>query len=125
MNKYMSSLREREGASKKRPVRRTHSASRLVYGVESQRIKTADTPIILPVNKIVEQEDIVNNKIPLLISRPTMTELGFIIDAKIEEIKVDGTNYVLKLGTTVSGHFKIPICRMIKQDCHVTLNTER
>ena len=92
MNKYMSSLREREGASKKRPVRRTHSASRLVYGVESQCIKTADTPIILPVNKIVEQEDIVNNKIPLLISRPTMTELGFIIDAKIEEIKVDGTN---------------------------------
>ena len=125
MNKYMSSLREREGASKKRPVRRTHSASRLVYGVESQRIKTADTPIILPVNKIVEQEDIVNNKIPLLISRPTMTELGFIIDAKIEEIKVDGTNYVLKLETTVSGHFKIPICRMIKQDCHITLNIER
>ena len=124
MYECMSSLREREGASKKRPVRRTHSASRLVYGVESQRIKTADTPIILPVNKIVEQEDIVNNKIPLLISRPTMTELGFIIDAKIEEIKVDGTN-CLKLGTTISGHFKIPICRMIKQDCHVTLNIER
>ena len=125
MNEYMSSLREREGASKKRPVRRTHSASRLVYGVESQRIKTAETPIILPVKKIVEQEDIVNNKIPLLISRPTMTELGFIIDAKREEIKVDGTNYVLKLGTTISGHFQIPICHMIKQDCHVTLNIER
>ena len=54
-----------------------------------------------------------------------MTELGFIIDAKREEIKVDGTNYVLKLGTTILGHFKIPICRMIKQDCHVTLNIER
>ena len=57
--------------------------------------------MLLPGNKIVEQEvDIVNNKIPFLISQPTMMELGFIIDMKRGVIKGDGTN-VLKLGTTV------------------------
>ena len=38
-----------------------------------------------------------------------MTELGFIIDTKRGEIKTDRTNDVLKLATTVSGHFKMPI----------------
>ena len=44
--------------------------------------------MLFPGNKIVEQEiDIANNKIPLLINRPTMTELGFAIDKKRGEIK--------------------------------------
>ena len=30
-----------------------------------------------------------------------------------------------KSGATVSGHFKMPIFRMTKQECHVTLNIER
>ena len=53
---------------------------------------------LYPGNTIVEQEvDIMNNKIPLLISRPTMTKLGFINDTKRGEIKVDGTNDVLEV----------------------------
>ena len=38
-----------------------------------------------------------NNKIPLLISRPAMTKLGFINDTKRGEIKVEGTNDVLEV----------------------------
>ena len=51
--------------------------------------------------------------------------VGFIIDTKRREIKVEGTNDVLKLGTTVSGYFKMPMCHMTKQEHHVTLNIER
>ena len=81
MNEYMASLIETERASIKRSERSTQSAYRVGDGVESQSIKTLDTPMLLPGNKIVKQEvDIVNNKIPLLISRPRMTDLGFIID---------------------------------------------
>ena len=42
-----------------------------------------------------------NNKIPLLISRATLTKLGFISDTKRGEIKVDGTNDVLKSGLQI------------------------
>ena len=35
------------------------------------------------------------------------------------------TNDALKLQTTASGHYKMPICHMVRQECNVTLNTER
>ena len=121
----MASLTEPEHASIKRSEQSTQFAYRFGDGVESQSIKTVDIPMLLLGNKIVEQKvNIVNNKIPLLISRPTMTELGFIIDTKRGDFQLDSTN-VFKLGTTVSGHFKMIICCITKQECHVTLNIER
>ena len=125
MNEYMASLTSSEHASIERSEPSTQSAYRFRDGAESQSIKTVDILILFPGNKIVELEvDIMNNKSCLLISQPMMTELGFITDTKRGEIKVDDTNDVLKLGTTASGHFKMSICCMTKQECHARLNNE-
>ena len=69
--------------------------------------------------------DVVTHKIPLLISNPTMKALGFIINKRKGEIHVDGTSDNMKPVSTLSGHFKMPICHTTREDCNVTFNVER
>jgi len=61
--------------------RKTSSAYRFGDGVETCSVKNVDIPMLIPRNQLVKLEvDVVNNKIPLLISCPTMKEFRFVID---------------------------------------------
>ena len=53
-----------------------------------------------------------------------MSKLGFIIDTERNEIRFKNSNEVLKLGSTESGHYKVPICGMV-QEYNITVNSDR
>jgi len=126
MEEYLASLTEQERVEVVKTERKTSSAYRFGDGVETRSVKTVDIPMLIPGNQLVKLEvDVVNNKIPLLISCPTMKKFGFVIDTKHDELHLEGTNDVLKLGSTVSGHYKMPICSTVKHNCNVTFNVDR
>ena len=126
MVEYLASLTESERLEVGTTERNTTSAYRFGDGVETRSLKTVDIPVQIPGKRSVKLEvDVVDNKIPLLISCPTMKKFGFVIDTKHDELRVEGTDDVLKLGTTVSGHYKMPISQMVKHECNVTLNVDR
>ena len=126
MNEFVASLPVDEQTKVMKSERKTASSYRFGDGVETQSTKTVDIPILISGNKKTYIEvDVVMNKIPLLISNPTMKSLGFIINTRKGEIHVDGTSDSMKLGSTLSGHFKMPICHTTREDCNITFNVER
>ena len=66
--------------------------------------------------------DVVDSQIPLLISRPTMTELGMILDLKKHRVEFDGT--VHALGFSKSGHYTLPVCEWVDESCNVVFHMD-
>ena len=64
--------------------------------------------------------DIVENNVPLLISRPVMSKLGMMIDAKNHTVTVDGK--VFKMATNMAGHYVIPVHEAAQEHCNVVLH---
>ena len=60
------------------------------------------------------QTDVVDSDIPLLLSRPDMKRLGLQINIKNDTAKICGK--VIDIGTTISGHYFIPI-----KDCNISI----
>ena len=60
------------------------------------------------------------NDIPLLISRPTMTQLGMILDTANHTVNVEGKQFNLEF--TESGHYTIPVCKWTNQDYNVVFH---
>ena len=54
----------------------------------------------------------VENDLPLLISRPVMTQLGMILNTENHTVTIEGKLFNLEF--TESGHYTIPICEWTK-----------
>ena len=83
MTEYLASLSDTERTSAVSTERFSSSIYRFGDGVESTSLKRYDISMYIPGNKLIKLEvDVVENKIPLLISKKTMKQLGFVIDEK-------------------------------------------
>lgn len=80
MDEYLSTLNQEEFEKVKRSERKTNSVYRFGDGVESKSDKTLDLPALIGNKMMTIEVDVVDNKIPLLISKPTMRKLGMKID---------------------------------------------
>ena len=69
-----------------------------------------------------EAIDVVENDIPLLISRPTMTEIGMVLDTANHTVSVNGHQFPLDFNQ--SGYYTIPVCEWTNQDCNVIFHME-
>ena len=67
--------------------------------------------------------DVVENGIPLLISRPTMTQLGMILNTADHTVTVAGIKFNLEFNQ--SGHYTIPVCDWINQDSNIVFHLDR
>ena len=78
-------------------------------------------PLTVPMTifgkKIKLQVNVVENNIPLLISRPTMTQLGMILDTANHMVSIEGKQFNLEF--TESGHYTIPVCEWTNQDYNI------
>ena len=55
--------------------------------------------------------EVVNNNIPLLLGRPSMTELRMILDTRNHCIDIDGRKF--KVDISASGHYVIPVSEFV------------
>ena len=122
IEEYLSTLTKEELQKVKDSERKSNSAYRFGDGVESKSMKTLDLPAIIGNKKFLIEVDIVENQIPLLISKPTMSKIGMKIDFAKNIAIVDGET--LKLDCTSSGHYCLPVSCFVREDCKVVLNVD-
>ena len=70
--------------------------------------------------KIYVDVEVVENDIPLLIGRPTMTKLGIILNTMSHSVTVD--DHVYPLSFSKSGHYAISVSPWTDESCHVVFH---
>ena len=123
VEEYLSKLTKEELDKVKSSERKTNSVYRFGDGVESKSVKTLNLPVLIGNKSLIIEVDVVDNKIPLLISKPTMSKLGMKIDFANHVAVVKGQS--MKLGCTSSGHYCLPISCFVREDCKIVLNVDR
>ena len=122
LEEYLVTLTDEERASALESKKQNNTVYRFGDGKESK----SNFEICLPArvwNKSVNiLVDIVDNDIPLLISRPLMSELGLVIDTRKHEAVVDGKRHELIL--TKTGHYSVPLCPFVDENVRVVLHAE-
>ena len=66
--------------------------------------------------------EVVDNNIPLLLGRPSMTELRMILDTKNHCIDIDGRKF--KVNISASVHYVIPVSEFVSKDTKIVLHME-
>ena len=121
-DEYVSMLtnREREEVLKSATV--SSSLYRSGDGKEIRSKHEITVPMTICGKKIKLQVDVVENNIPLLISRPTMTQLRLILDTANHMVTIEGKQFNLEF--TESGHYTIPVCEWTNQDYNVVFHVD-
>ena len=89
-------------------------------GVESESLKMVSLPVKIGGKQRNIYVDVVTNDIPLLISKPTMLEIGMKID--FSSTQIDGKTVKLKCNS--SGHYIIPLTELAHEGCIVVSHVE-
>jgi len=92
-------------------------------GKESRSEKLLTIPLSIGGKNITMEVDVVSNDIPLLISKPSMTKLGMIVDFG-NHIATMSNGKLLKLKCNSAGHYTIPVCEWTNENCNVVLHLE-
>ena len=92
-------------------------------GNETRSKHEITVPMTICGRRIQIVVDVVENGIPLLISRPTMTQLGMILNTADHTVTVAGKKFNLEFNQ--SGHYTIPVCDWMNQDCNIVFHLDR
>ena len=85
-------------------------------GVESQSFKQVKILVLIGEQELLLDVDVVDNDIPLSISKPTMTKMGMKIDFLNHEVTIG--NQRIKLECNKSGHY---VLLLAYEECKVNL----
>ena len=66
--------------------------------------------------------EVVDNNIPLLLGRPSMTELRMVLDTSKHHIDIDGRKF--KVDISASGHYVIPVSEFTSNNTEIVLHME-
>ena len=104
----------REGASK--------SVFRFGDGVETKGKKCVTVPVIVGYKKLLLDIEVVDNDIPLLISKGAMKQMNMKIDFSKDTATIEGEE--IKLQCTSTGHYCLPITNITldREDVNVVLH---
>ena len=103
----------------------TKSVFRFGDGIEAKGIKCVTVPIVVGPKKLLIDIDVVNNDIPLLISKGAMKQMGMKLDFSRDTATVDG--HEIKLYCTSTGHYCLPITNVSldRNDINVVLHLQQ
>ena len=122
IDEYLQLLSETE----RNTVEKSATSSKTLYrfgdGIESRSKKVIRIPMNIYGKQITVEVDVVDNEIPLLISRPTMSRLGMVVDTRQHCVEIDGK--VFKLEFNTSGHYVIPVSEWADESCNVVFHLE-
>ena len=91
-------------------------------GVESQSLKQVKILVLTGEQELLLDTDVVDQNIPLLISKPTMTKMGMKIDFLNHEVTTG--NQRIELECNKSGHYVLPFLSLAHEDCKVIFHLE-
>ena len=105
MNEYLNTLPKDKLESVE--VANSNSTYRFGDGKETKAVKTIKTPVIIGNKNYVMEVDVVDNEIPLLISKKSMKRMGMTLNFKNDTANVGEKD--IPLYCTKSGHYSIPL----------------
>ena len=121
-DEYVSMLTNQERQEVLKSAKVSSSLYRFGDGKEIRSKHEITVPMTICGKKIKLQVDVVENDIPLLISRPTMTQLGMILDTANHMVTIERKQFNLEFNE--SGHYTIPVCEWTNQDYNVVFHLE-
>ena len=112
MEAYLDQLSKRDRAS----VKTVPSNTRFRFGdgVESVSSKLMTIPVVIGKVKVPIEVNIVDNEIPLLLSRRSMKKAGCKLDFSTDSVTMLGQS--IKLISTQAGHYCIPLTKYLLND---------
>ena len=122
MNEYVKMLGEKERNLIEKTARASKSLYRFGDGDEQRGLQEVDIPVLIGSKRMKIAVDIVDANIPLLISKPLMSEVGMVIDTKEHTLEFDGQRH--QLLTSSSGHYMIPVSEFTTPGCKVVLHMQ-
>ena len=120
---FLSLLSEDERTMALKSKKTGSSLYRFGDGQETRSKHEITVPMTICGKRIQIVVDVVENDIPLLISRPTMTQLGMVLNTADHTVTVAGEKFNLEFNR--SGHYIIPVCDWMNQDCNIVLHLDR
>ena len=105
LNEFIHTLTEKDKAAISE--KKSSSIFRFGDGVENVSLKVVTIPIYIGKLRILLDVEIVDKKIPLLLSRSAMKKLGMIVDFRQDVLIFNNTK--LKLNCTSTGHYVVPV----------------
>ena len=118
---FMETLTEEQKATVQRSERQSKTLYKFGDGKESKSCREIRLPLSLWGTERFVSVDVIENDIPLLISRPLMTELKLTIDTEKHEVSVDGKRRPLVINS--SGHYLLPVSLFANTQASVVLHT--
>jgi hypothetical protein len=123
VNEYLSMLSESERNRILNQGTVGKSMFRFGDGKEVLSKKELNIPVRICDKKVDILVDVVDADIPLLLGRPTMSDMGMVIDFANHTLTANGEAFTLELNS--SGHYTIPVCEWTDEKCHVVFHAER
>ena len=84
-------------------------------GAEVTSSKLVKFPVVLGSQKIIIEENVFKNELPLLLSRQSMKRAEMITDFSNDTVNVGGKD-IIKLTCTSSGHYCLALTRLLLHD---------
>ena len=122
INEYLQMLSEKERNTVENSATSSNTVYRFGDGIETRSKKVLQIPLSICGKRIIEEVDVVDNEIPLLISRPTMSRIGMIVDTKQHCVDIDGK--IIKLEFNTSGHYVMPVSECADETCNIIFHLE-
>ena len=85
-------------------------------GVQSRSMKCVTVPVVIGKSNFELDVEIVNNEIPLLISKGAMKQMKMKLDFDADTAEIDGVK--TKLVCTSTGHYCVPLTELMNQETH-------
>ena len=123
MDEFLSHLGAQERTMALNSKKSSSSLYRFGDGQETRSKHEITVPMKICGERIPITVDVVDNDIPLLISRPTMTQLGMVLDTANHTAIVD--NKTVQLEFNRSGHYIIPVRNWTNDECKIVLHMEK
>ena len=84
-------------------------------GAEVTSSKLVKFPVVIGCQKFFNEANVVENELPLLLSRQSMKRAEMMIDFSNDTVNVGGKD-IIKLTCTSSGHYYLPLTRLLLHD---------
>ena len=107
VEEYLALLSPEERDIVEKTARKSTTRYRFGDGKETVSVKEITLPMFICGKKVEVKVEVVENTLPLLLGRPSMTKLGMILDTRNHSVTVDGRNF--KLGLSSNGHYLLPV----------------
>ena len=122
VNEYLSLLSKEQ----RDDVQKSETASRNLYrfgdGKETKSQKKIKIPLFICGRRVKIDVEVVDNNIPLLLGRPTMTLLGMKINFGNHSVNINGRTYEIEMSST--GHYTLPVSEFADKNTRFVLHVQ-